>query len=439
MTGNKYSVFQIVVFGVFAFFIVVAVFIFAGLGNVGGDPEVGTVRIWGTFDQDMVDDYLTQLNDVDSMAGAIEYTQFREDEFQSELVEALASGRGPDLFFIDQAHILRHWSKILPISYDSMSRREYIDTFIDEGQLFLSLDSGILAMPFAVDPLVLYWNRDIFAAKSFAKPPTYWDELVFMSEKITEKDPKGNISLATIAFGTYNNVTNAKDIITTLIMQKGGYIIGKTEDGALYSALVPQDGTLGGASPAQVAVRTFTEFANPVKTIYTWNRSLPESKEMFSQGKLAMYVGYASEVRDIQARNPNLNFDVAMLPQIRTGDGVRTLTTGKMYALAMPRQSANQYGARVITSFLSGPLASNFFASMNSMSSPRRGVLAKEQDDVLQEIFRKSSLRATGWLDPYPEKTDEIFRSMIESIISGRLRFTDAVSLADREMRELIK
>lgn len=436
--AKKQSIFQIVVMGVFAFFIVIAVFIFAGLGNIGSGPSIGTVEIWGTYNQDMMDEYITVLNETDETAGYIKYTYIPREIFQEELVEALASGQGPDLFILDQSYILRHWSKIAPISYEYMSRRNFMDTFIDEGELFLS-NSGILGMPFAVDPMVLYWNRDIFAEKGFAKPPAYWDDTIFMAEKMTDMDDSGNISLATLAFGTYNNVTHAKDILSTLMMQKGGEIVGRTADGILYSALEPQGEFEGGLAPAQTAVRSYTEFANPVKTIYTWNRSLPSSIDMFANGKLAMYIGYASELSNIQARNPNLNFDVAVLPQIRSGETKRTLTFGKMDALIMSRQSQNPYGATVIANFLSAPFASAYFSKVNSTSSPRRDLLAEQSEDVLQEIFRTSALISRAWLDPRPAQTDEIFENMIESVISGRLRFSDAVSRANRELRVLIQ
>lgn len=436
---KKYSVFQIVIFGIFAFFIVIAVFIFAGLGGSGGGQDVGTVKVWGTFGQDLMDEYLTQLNEHDKLASNVKYTNFGEKEFQTELVEALASGYGPDLFLLEQSYILRHWDKVEPISYDSLSRRAFMDAFIGESELFLS-KSGIIGMPFTIDPMVMYWNRDIFAEKGFAKPPKYWDELVFMSEKITERDDKGNIALSTIAFGTYDNVTHAKDILATLIMQKGGSIIGRTEGGILYSALNPQGVSFdGGISPAQAAVRSYTEFANPVKTIYTWNRSLPESIDMFAQGKLAIYIGYAGELGEIQARNPNLNFDVAVIPQIRSGEHRQIMTFGKMYAFAIPRQAHNKYGAAVVAFFLSDPFASSFFTRLHNTLSPRRDALANEQEDVLQEIFRSSALISAAWLDPYPEKTDKIFENMVEFVISGRMRFSEAVSQAHKEFRILIQ
>ncbi len=310
---EKRSPFQMIIFGVFAFSIIVAVLIFAGLSGGGESQDIGEVSMWGTFDQSLVDVYLRTLGDEDERAGNIDYQEIPAERFQSELVEALADGTGPDLFILDQSNLLRHWDKIQPFTYEEISEREYKDTYIDEAEMFLS-DGGIRGLPFSVDPLVLYWNRDIFAEAGFAKPPAFWDELFLLAERITQRDKANNIERATIAFGEFDNVNHAKDIMAALIMQAGGEVVGRLEDGTIYAGLSPE-GFTDQVVPAQTALRFYTEFADPVKSVYSWNRSLPMSIDAFSQGKLALYIGYASEVRTIKSNNAHQNNDLAPHPQ----------------------------------------------------------------------------------------------------------------------------
>lgn len=436
MMAEKRSPFQMIVFGVFAFFIIVAVFVFAGLSGGGGGQDVGQVVMWGSFDRNLMDAYLKRLNDTNSNAGNIVYEEIPEDQFQSRLVEALANGTGPDLFVLDQSNLMRHRDKLQPFSYDRMSERTFKDTFIDEGEMFLA-SSGIRGLPFSIDPLVLYWNRDIFAEAGFAKPPQYWDELFLLAERITERDKANNVERATIAFGEYDNVNHAKDIMSALILQAGGDIV--IEDGGqLFAALNPQGFSVTGVPPAQTALRFYTEFADPVKNVYSWNRSLPNSLDTFSQGKLALYVGYASEVREIQERNPHLNFDVAPIPQIRAGEQKRTVTFGKLYTLAVPRVAANTYGGTEMAFFLTEPTASQFFAEAIGTPSPRRDLLSDEPSDPLDLIFRNAALISRGWFDPHDEETDKIFRRMIGDVTSGALRLSDTVQRANQEINVLI-
>lgn len=438
--AEKRSPFQMIIFGVFAFFIIVGVFVFAGLSGGDGGRDIGTVKMWGTFDQDLMDFYLRRLNDEDPQAGNIDYEEIPAETFQSQLVEALANGTGPDLFVLDQANLLRHWDKIQPFSYESSgSERQFKDAYIDEAEMFLS-DAGIRGLPFSIDPLVLYWNRDIFAEAGFAKHPSYWDEFFLLAERITLRDKANNIERATIAFGEFDNVNHAKDIISALIMQAGGEIIGKLDDdvGTLYAGLAPE-GFSDRVQPAQTALRFYTEFADPVKSTYSWNRSLPMSLDAFAQGKLAMYVGYASEVRDIQSKNAHLNFDVAPLPQIRAGEQKRTLTFGTLYTLAVPKAANNPYGATQMAFFLTSPAPSRLFAESIGAPSPRRDLLSETPDDPLGIIFRNSALLSRAWLDPHAEETERIFRRMVGDVTSGALRLSDTIQRANQELRVLIK
>lgn len=436
MMAEKKSPFQMIIFGVFAFFIIVAVFVFAGLSGGGGGQDVGEVTMWGSFDQNLMDAYFKRLNDENSNAGNISYEEIPPDQFQSRLVEALANGLGPDLFILDQSNLIRHWDKLQPFSYDRMSERTFKDTFIDEGEMFLS-DAGIRGLPFSIDPLVLYWNRDIFAEAGFAKPPAYWDELFLLAERITERDKANNIDRATIAFGEYDNVNHAKDIVSALIMQAGGEVVIK-RDGQLFASLNPQGFSATGVPPAQTALRFYTEFADPVKNVYSWNRSLPNSLDAFAQGNLALYVGYASEVREIQAKNAHLNFDVAPLPQIRAGEQKRIVTFGKLYTLAVPRAAANTYGGTEMAFYLTEPTASQFFSEAIGTPSPRRDLLNDAPSDPLDLIFRNAALISRGWFDPHDEETNRVFRRMIGDVTSGALRLSDTVQRANQELNVLI-
>ncbi len=433
---EKKSPFQTIVFGVFAFFIIAAVFAFATFSGGKGERPIGEVLMWGSFDRNLMETYLQTLNDIDNRVENVFYEEIPADVFQSRLAEALADGSGPDLFILDQSNLVRHWDKVSKFSYEDIPEREYKDTYIEEAEMFLSSE-GIRGLPFSVDSLVMYWNRDIFAQNGFSQPPSFWDEFFLLSERITKRDNSNNIEIATVAFGEFDNVTHAKDIISTLIMQAGGDIVGFNESG-LYVDVTVREGA-NEINPTQTALRFFTEFANPVKTVYTWNRSLPSSLDSFAQGKLAIYIGYASDVKTIQAKNAHLNFDVAPLPQIRTGEQKRVMTYGKLHALAVPKVAVNSYGGEEMAKFMSGREASEVFAQINSTASPRRDLLSKTPDDPLLLIFRNAALLSRAWFDPNSEETTRIFRRMVGDVTSGATKLSDSIGRASQELNNLIK
>ncbi len=434
---EKRNPFQIIILGVFIFFIIIAVLVFASFTGGNNNRDIGEVTVWGTFDEVVMEEYFRTLADENSEVNNVKYRKVPENEFQVDLVEALANGTGPDLFILDQSNLIRHWNKVQSISYETISERAFKDTYIDEAEIFLSASDGIKALPLLVDPLVLYWNRDIFAESGFSQPPQFWDELFLLTERITQRDKANNIEQATIAFGEFDNINNAKDIIATLILQAGGTLVTRQQGGQLTATLSPRNQGVD-TIPAQTALRFYTEFADPVKSVYTWNRSLTNSLDAFAQGKLALYVGYASEVEAIQAKNANINFDVAPIPQIRSGEQKKILTFGKMYALAVPKAAQNVFGGTEMALYLTGAEPSRLLSESVGIPSSRRDVLSKEPSDPLDLIFRNAALISRAWLDPHAEDTNEIFRRMVGGVTSGSRRLSETIQRANDELNAVI-
>src|SRR6185436_17427277 len=110
-------------------------------------------------------------------------------------------------------------------------------------------------------------------------------------------------------------------------------------------------------TPAQAALRFYTQFTNSAQSTYSWNRALPSSFNAFASGDLGIFFGLASDYIPLRTRNPNLAFDVAVLPQ--TGSAKTPLTYGKIVALAVPLGAVNRQGALVILGKIAGTSASD--------------------------------------------------------------------------------
>ncbi len=373
---NKLSVFKIIVTGGFIFFIVVGVMLFAGVGGFGGgDTSVGKVVIWGTYDDKIMDSVLREMSFNDDRFSDVKYVEKDERFFNDELVEALASVSGPDLFFLKQNTILRHQGKIFPIPYDTMSQREFKDTFIQEGELFLSGD-GIVALPFTVDPMVLYWNRDHYTQVGISRPPQFWDEILLfaVNGKLTTRGDDGGIFKSAFSIGEYQNIAHAKELLSMLMLQAGGRLVLVEDDGSLSSGLVRR--LSNGQTPTENALRFYTDFANPTKSIYTWNRALPESKQAFVSGILSNYIGFASELSSIRQKNANLNFDVALVPQVRSNNS--SITFGNMTGLAIPKTSENIRGAMQVAFALTSDIVLQDISTKTGLSPVSRTLTPTE-------------------------------------------------------------
>lgn len=443
---SKLSFFQIVVMSVFGALAIGGVMIFAFVVGGGAADSIGEVKIWGTLDATAFSVVLRQLSDDDARLKQVTYVQKNPETFSREVTDALASGTGPDLFILRQDSAERDGGKVFAIPYESFSEEQFLNTFLEAASPFLGPD-GVRAVPLAADPLVLYWNRDLMAAAGYAKPPAYWDEMYDIASTLTDCqglqtgvrntlvgcDEARSIKKAAIALGEYQNVNHAKDILALLVLQAGGRITVRDSEGKLSTSLVSRAGDT--QQPSESALRFFTEFSNPIKVHYTWNRSLRESRVAFATGDLALYMGLASEEPLIRRINPNLNFAPAPVPQIRGGS--RALNVAHVYAFAIPKAAANQQGALTVAYLLASKGPSQLLSKALGFPSARRDVLS-EPASGNDDLFNRQAILAKAWDDPDPEKTDAIFRDMIESVTSGAARLSEALQRADQSMTQLL-
>lgn len=433
MTG-KISSFQVAILVIFGIFIVAGVFVFASSGSFNQKATISNVVIWGTLDERIFDEVIRLQLDSDPRFQKVSYVEKDAETFDIDLSEALAAGVGPDLFILSQDSIVRSKDKVLPVSFSSIPKKTFTDTYIDEAQLYLT-SAGIVALPIVIDPMVLYYNTDMLSKSGFAQPPSYWDEVFTMAEKMSVRDASGNIAQSTIAFGESANVLEAKNILSMLMMQAGGTIVSIEEDGVLAEGLTQ---SVEGASerPAVSALRFYTSFANPTESVYSWNRSMPLSRDAFAQGLVGLYAGYASEMELIAELNPNLKYDVTAMPQIR--DASRNVTFGKIYGLAIPRTALNPTDAATVAALFAGQKIAKDLSDGFGLPSVRRDLLSQPVDGAML-VFRNAALIAAGWLDPDAQKTDELFTAMISGVTSGSERLAEAVDRAGRSLQSLLQ
>ena len=425
--------FQITLLVVFGGLAIAGVLVFSIAIGGGNTNTIGSVKIWGTLDQGAFSVVIRQASETYPELSQVTYEQKDATTFESELTNALASGTGPDLFLLRQDYALKNAGKTVVIPLSVLSEAQFRNTFIEAANPFLAQE-GVIAVPAFADPLILYWNKDMLATAGYAQAPKYWDELYGIAQKASKKDESGAITKSAIALGEYKNITNAKDILATLILQAGGDITAYDASGRLVPALTPRAG--GASTQATVsAMRFYTEFADPSKNQYSWNRSMLESQKVFAAGDVALYIGYASEAPLITRINPNLNFGLAPIPQIRSASNA--VNTAHVWGLAASRAGKNPNGAITVAFLLVSADTGTALSTALGIPSARRDVLNKPAQGN-DDFFNKQAILAHSWLDPDPEKTGELFRAMIENTTSGALLVAEAVQRADQELAHIL-
>src|SRR3989338_8845835 len=430
------SIFQLVLLGIFGTLGIVGILVFALAVGGNSNSTAGRVEIWGTLNEKAVSDVLAQVGDTDPNFKEVGYVEKDLATYESELINALAVGAGPDLILMRQDYVVQDAGKTIPFPTSDISGNQFRSLYIDAGTPYYSSTAGAVALPILADPLVLYWNRDTLSAGGVAKPPAFWDEVLNIAQniKINAHSESGAVSKSAIALGEYSNVVNAKDILSTIILQSGGAITSNDNTGRLVASLSPRSGT--GGLGVETALRFFTQFADPSKSYYSWNRSLKNSRQSFASGDLALYIGYASEDAQIASMNPNLNYGIAPMIQIR--EGGKTVNSAHVYALAVSRTAKNPIGARMVAKLLSTPAISKNLSTALGMSSALRDVLAMPADGNYL-LFNQQTLIARSWIDPDPAKTSDIFRGMIERVSSGSMQISDSIQRANDELGRILE
>lgn len=426
------STFQIVVIGIFVVFLLAGVAAFA-LFRGNGTSQLPMLTVWGTLPQREL--FLFSQDDTLKASGVkIQYVQKDSATFETEFVNALASGQGPDLVILPHDLVYKDKNKLVLITFNSYPERQFKDTFTQSGEVFLTPE-GTYGLPILVDPLIMYWNRSLFSSKGIAAPPKYWDEFYTLAPKFNERNDAGNIKRTIVALGEDINITNFKELLSALIMQAGNPI---TRIGTTGNAESTLSDNLGfDSSPTEAALRFYTQFSNPVSPTYSWNKSLPESQDAFVQETLGVYFGLASELPTIRARNPNLDFDVAPIPQIR--DNKENQTFGRVYALSIPKNSPNAQAAFAVAKILSNAPAMSLLQTFLDIPPARRDLLSQAPKDAYKSVFYTGAIMSRAWIDPSPSETLSVFETMVESVISGKERISEAVSRANQQIELLLR
>ena len=115
--GGRLTKAQIVVIGAMAFGLIFLVLCLGGFVPFckSSGSKIKKMTVWGVFDDKTVLE--TGLNEFVNLHGGLEitYKKIPVDEYEKELVDELAAGRGPDVVYIQNAWLPKYEDKLQPI------------------------------------------------------------------------------------------------------------------------------------------------------------------------------------------------------------------------------------------------------------------------------------------------------------------------------------
>jgi ABC-type glycerol-3-phosphate transport system substrate-binding protein len=420
---------------VFLFIILGAVLMFGG--GSGNKPSSEKIELtwWKTFEEsDNVAELIEQYQAINKNI-TINFVKKDIEDYEAELVDAIASGRTPDIFSIHNDWLPKHGDKLSPMPESLMSLRTYRETFVDVATADFVKDNQIYALPMAVDVLALYYNKDILNASGVTTIPRTWPEVVAAVEKISRQSAPGDFSRSGIAMGTSSNINRSVDVLLLLMLQNGTQFYSEDLSAAQFNQTVnTQDGQF---SPGVTALEFYTQFAQPSKKSYTWNTRSDFSIDAFVSGKLGMMLGYSYMRPIIMSRAPALNWDVASLPQVDTS-GNKT-SFANYWGESVSKFSAHQEAAWDFLNFISQKEALKLYYQKHELPSSRRDILTEQINDDEMSPFAENALTAKSVYKKDAAKFESIMLKMIDDVILRNMDAEDAVRSAAEQMNLLLR
>jgi multiple sugar transport system substrate-binding protein len=201
-----------------------------------------------------------------------------------------------------------------------------VDDFSAGGLQFAQNDKGEMhSLPWSVDYFILYWNKELFAAKSVALPKTF-DEMITAAEKLN--DPANGI-YGFVGRGLRNaNMT----LWTNFFLNYGGEFLDAKGN-------ILTDGPEA-VEATRLYQRLLTKTAPPGVAGFNWM----ESMASLTQGRAAMWidgVGWAPPVEDPNASRVAGKIGYAVVPAGPRGQYSATYGDG----IGIPQASAKKEAA----------------------------------------------------------------------------------------------
>jgi multiple sugar transport system substrate-binding protein len=425
---NKKLILYIIV-GIVVFFVLVFLGIIPGLkkdnnGEGGGDVAEINLKFWGVDPEEYYTDLIISYQSVHPDV-KIEYKQVDLDDYEDKLVNALAGKKGPDVLMIKNNWVLKQADKLSPILPLRFSAKQLEESFPEVVVKDMVYQEKIYGIPLSIDTLALYYNKDIFNSAAISFPPTTWQEFQEVARNLTQKSLTSDLVVSGAALGTSKNIKNADDVLAALMIQSGSSI----SDGSGVVNFSDDQ--------AKQALSFYTSFSNPASLYYSWSNLMPDSLEAFAQGKTAMMIDFASAQQKIEGKNQNLNYGIAPFPQsVKNASNLKNYS--QYWSLSVSAVSSNQSAAwEFIFYLVNRDQAKQYLAKSNLPPSSR--ILIKEMiNDEKLGLFAKQALSAKSWTQSQPEKNSQVFKNMIELVVSGRLGISEALSQAQDEINNLI-
>lgn len=432
---NTNKIFYVLVGSIAIAVLLTLVFILRGIG--GSSVQSATLDFWGVFDDRSAFDKVVRDFQAQNPGVKVLYRQFSYEDYEKSLIDALAAGIGPDIIMVHNTWLPKHGDKLkaLPTTIPGQKKplltiQDFKSNFVDVAFNDFVFNNQIYGLPLYVDTLALFYNKDILNSAGISRPPKDWEEFNSDVETITQLNGNGQIVQSAAAIGTARNINRSTDLLSALMIQTGVKMTDTDNVGASFTRRV------NNTPVGELALKYYTDFANPSVRIYTWNDVQHYSVDAFTEGKTAMMFNYSHEVEVLKKKSSRLNLAVAPMPQVSSTD-VKNFSNYWGVGVSMGSKYPNE--AWTFITYLASKEGAQSYLSATLRPSARRDLIELQRNDLDLGVFAVQALSARSWYQIDNIAIETIFADMIDDVNFGRLSVRDSLENAESRVNVLMQ
>ncbi|MDD5431125.1 MAG: extracellular solute-binding protein [Candidatus Pacebacteria bacterium] len=431
---------QKIIIGVVA--AVILFFVAGYLGLIPGflkdqtpNPPQIDLEVWGIESRDVfnnsVNAYRNFRTNVD-----VNYKQINPAEYESELINAFAAGKGPDVFEIHNTWLPKHYDKMSPVTdaqFTLASLREKFPTVVEQD---FAPNKVIFALPLYIDTLAFYYNYDIFDSAGIAKPPVTWEEFQNLIPKLRRLDKSGNFTRYPAAIGgSFTSMDTASDLLSLFMLQNGTTMTDYNFTRAAFADryYISEENQFPGFN----ALNFYTKFANKKGIYYSWDGKA-NALESFSQGKTVMMFDYYGRKKVVESMNPYLKFRVGPMMQLKKDD--IDVNYPSYLGLGVSKESKIPEWAWDFSIYITTDEgSSNQYLEAANHPPALRSLINNYLADPELGFLAKQALSARSWPQIDNNFINQVFSDMIDNVNQGKLDTATAIEQAASQVTDLME
>src|SRR3989344_6222285 len=216
-----------IITAVIVFFVLLFMNLIPGLRIKQPAPPQATLTVWGVFDTlGTWNDLLIKYNRYRPNV-RINYRELNPQTYETDLINALAAGKGPDIFMFHNTWLPKHLDKIVPLPELQFPFTKYRDIFAEAVTQDFAPSGVVYASPLYLDTLAMFYNKDLFDKAGIAQLPKTSLDFKTAVKKLTEVNPNTNVVVRSGAAigGSEKSINRATDLLGLIMLQSGAKMV----------------------------------------------------------------------------------------------------------------------------------------------------------------------------------------------------------------------